>query len=202
MHTRFLISAIPALTLLALAACAPAPSSTAPEDHGVQNGTASLPRGIQITDGHGPVVLGGGGGRVDCRKTDPQELARALAVTNAQRSAAGLGPLRGNAKLQKAAEDHACDMARRGVMEHAGTGTTGPGQRVKALGYKPSVTAENISAGSVSLFDLDGAVRQWGASPGHAANILIPQVSEFGVGRAYSADGRIAYAAAVYAAPR
>ncbi|WP_411839807.1 CAP domain-containing protein [Paracoccus sp. ME4] len=202
MHARVLISAIPALALLALAACAPAPSEPPRAEIGVQDGTASLPRGVRRTDGHGPVVLGGGGGAVDCRQTLPQEAARALAATNAQRAAAGLSSLRHDEKLQKAAEDHACDMARRGVMEHAGTGTTGPGQRVRALGYRPSITAENIAAGSVSLIDLDGAVRQWAASPGHAANIMLPQIREFGIGRAYSADGRVAYAAAVYAAPR
>lgn len=202
MHARILISAIPALAVLALSACAPAPAPRPQVDPGVQDGTASLPRGVRRTDGHGPVVLGGGGGAVDCRRTLPQEAARALAATNAQRASAGLPPLRHDAKLQKAAEDHACDMARRGVMEHAGATTSGPGQRVRALGYKPSVTAENIAAGSVSLIDLDGAVRQWAASPGHASNIMLPQIREFGVGRAYSADGRVAYAAAVYAAPR
>lgn len=202
MRTRTLISVLPVLACLAFAACAPTPATAPAEKPGAQNGAANLPRGIQRTDGKGPVVLGGGGGAVDCRKTLPEEATRALAATNAQRGSGGLSALRYNAKLQKAAEDHACDMAKRGVMEHAGAGTAGPGQRVKALGYKPAITAENISAGSVSLFDLDGAVRQWAASPGHAANIMLPQISEFGVGRAYSADGRIAYAAAVYAAPR
>lgn len=92
-------------------------------------------------------------------------------------------------------------MARRGVMEHAGSGTSGPGQRVNALGYRYSIAAENIAAGTAGLFDLEGVVRQWAASPGHAANILLPGIREFGVGRAYSADGRLSYAAAVYAAP-
>ncbi|WP_330450999.1 hypothetical protein FLP41_12330 [Paracoccus marcusii] len=55
--------------------------------------------------------------------------------------------MQANDLLARAAARHACDMAQRGRMTHAGSRSSGPSQRVKALGYAPTVTAENIAAG-------------------------------------------------------
>ncbi len=89
-------------------------------------------------------------------------------------------------------------MARRGVMAHHGSRTSGPAQRVKARGYRPSVTAENIAAGR---FGLDGVLQAWNSSPGHLGNILIPQLRDYGIGHAIAADGKTVFWTAVYAAP-
>lgn len=138
-------------------------------------------------------------GAVRCLATSSRDNASGAEATSSVRRARGLPPVRANAKLAEAAARHACDMARRGVMSHRGSGTSGPSQRVRAAGYTPRITAENIAAGPFTHAAVHAA---WEASTGHLANILIPQISEYGVGRAIGADGKTEYWAAVYSAPR
>lgn len=186
-----------ALALVAAACTKPA----APEYEATSAAAPVLPKHVVWTDGHHPVAVSSSGA-AQCLTTSPAEAAQALAQTNAVRARAGLPALRTNARLQAAAEGHACDMARRGTMTHVGSTTSGPAARVKAQGYRPSITAENIAAGAAGVFDLDGTLAQWSASPGHRANILLPMMREYGVGEALSADGRTAFWAAVYSDPR
>lgn len=134
-----------------------------------------------------------------CAATRPAELAAAVAATNAERASHGLAALRADPRLAEAAARHACDMARRGQMTHRSAGAAGPGARLKALGYRPVVTAENIAAGP---FDLAQVLAAWTGSAGHRANLLIPQARDFGIGSALGADGRTIFWSAVYAAPR
>ena len=137
-------------------------------------------------------------GQVQCLAT-PAALNDLGAQSTSQiRHARGLARVRPNDKLAEAAARHACDMARRGQMTHQGGGNKGPEQRVKAAGYRPSVTAENIAAGR---FGPHGVLAAWEASQGHLANILIPQLREIGIGRAIGADGKTEFWAAVYSAP-
>jgi len=136
-------------------------------------------------------------GSATCPQPTPAEAAAAVTATNAARAARGLPPVRDNPMLSTAAARHACDMAKRGRMTHVGTSTKGPAERVKSLGYRPMITAENIAAGP---FDLHQALTAWNGSEGHLANILIPQLREVGIGRA--GNGRTQFWAAVYAAPR
>lgn len=137
-------------------------------------------------------------GQVQCFSTERAENAAAAQATSQQRAAGRLPPVRANARLAKAAAQHACDMARRGVMAHQGSGTRGPAQRVKSAGYRPTVTAENIAAGP---FDLSTVLAAWNRSSGHLGNIMLPQVQDFGIGRAIGPDGKTVFWAAVYAAP-
>lgn len=151
---------------------------------------------------------GGGTGRSDvqasapggavCHTASTTETARGVAATNQARVGAGLPPVRASAQLSQAAARHACDMARRGRMTHQGSSSSGPAQRIKSTGYRPTVTAENIAAGP---YGIDRVLSEWAASSGHAANILIPQVSAFGIGHATGSDGRTQYWVAIYAAP-
>lgn len=138
-------------------------------------------------------------GAVTCYQTSMRENQAAVQATNATRKARGLPSLKPNAELAVAAARHACDMARRGVMSHRGSGTRGPMQRLKKAGYRPSIAAENIAAGP---FTQDRVLREWVRSSGHLANILIPQVRHYGIGKAVGADGKTVYWAAVYGAPR
>lgn len=138
-------------------------------------------------------------GKATCYRSSDAEIAAGVAASNAVRRAAGLPALRAHPHLARAAERHACDMAMRGRMTHAGSGTKGPMQRVKALGYRPMLTAENIAAGP---FDLGRVLAEWNRSSGHLSNIMIPHTRDFGIGRAVAADGRTVFWAAVYAAPR
>lgn len=137
-------------------------------------------------------------GQAQCFTTARAENAAAAKVTSRQRAASQLPPVRPDERLAKAAARHACDMARRGVMAHQGSGTRGPAQRVKSVGYRPRVTAENVAAGP---FDLPAVLGAWNGSSGHLGNIMLPQVQDFGIGRAIGADGKTVFWAAVYAAP-
>ena len=84
-------------------------------------------------------------------------------------------------------------------MAHRGSSSSGPAARVKALGYAPRLTAENIAAGPYSL---NRVLAEWNASRGHLENIYIPQVREVGIGRAVGSDGRTVFWSAVYGAPK
>lgn len=138
-------------------------------------------------------------GKATCLATSSSQNSHGAAATNAVRRNAGLPPVQPNAVLARVAAQHACDMAQRGRMTHTGSRTKGPGPRVKAAGYAPMVTAENIAAGP---FSQDRVLAEWNASGGHLANMLIPQVRDYGIGQAIGPDGKTRFWAAVYAAPR
>ncbi|WP_244314472.1 CAP domain-containing protein [Paracoccus pantotrophus] len=137
-------------------------------------------------------------GLVECSAPSPQVVQSGLNATNRARSRAGLPALQADALLSQAAAAHACDMAQRGRMSHAGSRSSGPAQRLKALGYAPRITAENIAAGP---YGTEQVLGEWNSSSGHLANILIPQLRQFGIGHATGADGRTRFWSAVYAAP-
>ncbi|MCF3973797.1 CAP domain-containing protein [Paracoccus salsus] len=153
--------------------------------------------GIEPRDPHD--VQATAPGKAACLKTSPPQNSVGAQATNAARSRAGLAPVRANMLLAEVAAQHACDMATRGVMTHRGSKTKGPGPRVKARGYAPMLTAENIAAGP---FDLSRVLSEWNASQGHRDNIMIPQVRDYGIGQAIGSDGRTRFWAAIYAAPR
>ena len=138
-------------------------------------------------------------GRATCLSTTQDQNRQGAEATNLVRRNAGLAPMRPDPLLARVAADHACDMARRGRMTHQGSSTKGPGPRVKAAGYAPSVTAENIAAGP---FSLDRVLAEWNGSGGHRANMVIPQLRDYGLGQAIGPDGRTRFWAAIYAAPR
>lgn len=194
MHIRPL-AAMPVIALLA--ACAAQPTSQPAVSQPTES-TARLPGHIVRTDGHGDIDLLNGG-PANCNLVSTQQIAYALATTNAARAKQGMKPMQTNRQAQAAAENHACEMATRGTMTHKGQASAGPSARIKAAGYKPQVTAENIAAGR---FDFDRAVTEWVSSPGHLANVLIPGVRDFGVAYAVGADGKTRFYAAVYAQPK
>lgn len=138
-------------------------------------------------------------GQAGCQATSSAENSAGAKVTNAARSRAGLPPVRANMLLARVAAEHACDMATRGMMSHRGSTSTGPGPRVKAQGYAPTLTAENIAAGP---FDLSRVLWEWNASRSHLDNIMIPQVRDYGIGQAVGSDGKTRFWSAIYAAPR
>nr|WP_282030027.1 CAP domain-containing protein [Paracoccus marcusii] len=114
-------------------------------------------------------------GSATCTTTTSTQQDVGVRVTNTARARAGLDPVSGNDILARAAAQHACDMAERGRMTHAGSRTTGPSQRLKAMGYAPSVTAENIAAGP---YDLSQVLAQWNASPSHASMSYSPKIGQ------------------------
>lgn len=161
----------------------------------------AIPRPLWIRQVTGDDILvqAAAPGQARCLATAAAENQAAAQVTSARRTAAGLKPLRPNPRLAEAAARHACDMATRGQMAHRGSATKGPSQRVKGVGYKPAITAENIAAGP---FNLEQVLHAWDGSDSHLRNIMLPQATDFGIGRAVAADGRTLFWAALYAAPR
>ena len=65
------------------------------------------------------------------------------------------------ALMQRLAQQHSNDMARRNSLDHAGF----PNRA------KQGARAENVAMGSTTKA---GAMAQWWTSPGHAANMLLP----------------------------
>lgn len=189
--------AIVAATVALLAGCAPqpAPMPAAPVD---AVSSPRLPRGYVRTDGHGDIAVSLAGA-ASCTRTTPAEAAASVAAANTARARRGLAPLVNDPRLQRAAEDHACEMARRGTMTHVGTATKGPSARVKKLGYRPAITSENIAAGRM---DLGRVIAEWTGSPDHLSNIVIPGLRHHGIGHAVAVDGKSTFWAAVYAQPR
>lgn len=173
----------------------------------LQRSVLSLPLLLALAALTTAPVQAQGGGRTEavtpvtagatCVAPSPGDTADITAATNAVRAAHGIAPVQESAVLSAVAAAHACDMARQGRLTHQGGG--GPSRRLRAAGYRPAVTAENIGAGP---FDLAAAMAAWAASAPHRANMLNPLVREVGVGQAVAADGRTRFWAAIYAAPR
>ncbi len=92
----------------------------------------------------------------------------------------GLGPVKNNRKLEKAAELHAQDMMKRGFFDHRGSNGSTPGKRAKKVGYRYCKIGENIAMGQKSAQE---AMNSWIQSSGHLKNMLIRGASEIGVAR-------------------
>jgi uncharacterized protein YkwD len=105
-------------------------------------------------------------------------------------------PLAASATLQRAAKIQAEDMARRGVMEHAGGDGSTPAERATRAGYAWRTVGENVAAGQSTP---EQVVEEWPGSPRHCANIMSPDYTEMGVAVASSAAG--VYWAQVFGAP-
>lgn len=190
-----MLKKMPVALFVLLAACA-APETKTNAPAAKAGPETRLPGKISWTDGKGdvPVIPAG---KARCEAPADHEVALILASTNKARAARGLKPLAVDERLQRAAQKHSCDQAERGMMTHIGHDTTGPSPRVKREGYSPRITAENIGAGRM---DAGRIASEWVKSPGHIANIVVPDLTGFGLGKAYGSDGRTLFWTAVYAA--
>jgi uncharacterized protein YkwD len=113
----------------------------------------------------------------DLGTTKAAETVRCL--VNVERDAAGLRPLKANARLARAARAHAADMDRRDYFEHVSPGGASFDDRVTARGYRWSTVGENIAAGQTTP---RAVVRAWIRSKGHCQNIMSRAYTETGVG--------------------
>jgi uncharacterized protein YkwD len=111
--------------------------------------------------------------------TAPQIASQMRDMVNQQRKANGLSQLKADQRLDQAAQNHACDMARKGYFSHTEPNGSTATIRVKQTGYRSCVTAENISYG---WRELPQAMTDLINSPGHRANILRKNVRAIGVG--------------------
>jgi uncharacterized protein YkwD len=112
-----------------------------------------------------------------------QVQADLIAGINAQRAARDLPALRPNSALNKAAQRHACDNAKRKSISHVSSNGAQLQGRLRSAGYRFSLASENTGRGFGSA---TRAVQWWMDSPGHAANILMRGAQDIGVGIAFS----------------
>ncbi len=129
--------------------------------------------------------------------TDIPDLARTEAAivehTNVFRASEGLGPVRRNPQLDRAAKDFARYLARSGKFAHEADGRT-PADRARTAGYWYCNIAENLALNldsrgfTVEKLSQD-TMEGWKASPGHRRNLMLPGVTEIGVGIAKAPTG-------------
>lgn len=106
-----------------------------------------------------------------------------LAGVNAERAERGLGKLTMNAKLEKAAQGHACDNAARKSISHDSSNGDTLKERLRKVGYRLRTAAENTGRGFGTP---QRAVAWWMNSPHHKDNILLSKVTQIGIGIAVS----------------
>jgi len=118
---------------------------------------------------------------------DPPIAERAIIeMTNAFRATQKLAPVRQNPALTAAARAYAQKLTTYQGLSHTADGTT-PALRVGNAGYRYCEVSENLAMLlSMRGFTADEyarrAVSGWEKSPGHRRNMLLPYVTETGVG--------------------
>ena len=137
--------------------------------------------------------------------------AEIIRLTNVERRKVGAPPLRANPVITGVAERYAVLMTKFTPEQMLGdNGTAGHhldgldvGERLTNAGYGPGpgggfYSAENIAWNFPTA---DAVVQFWVHHPGHRENLLDPNVTEIGVGVAFTPQGEIRYDQ-VFARPR
>jgi len=122
-------------------------------------------------------------------------LAAIVDLTNEERTREGLATLRADARLSRAAQIQAEQMARAGRLDHVLPEAMHPRpeDRLAAAGYPWQAYGENLAVGYP---DARSVVAGWIDSPGHRANIVGTAFTEIGAGHALDGSGRPYYAQA------
>jgi uncharacterized protein YkwD len=115
--------------------------------------------------------------------------------TNAFRRSKGLAALEADVRLILIAQAHARNMARQdkfGDSDKNGHVLDGNGMeyRMKYGGYQFARVAENVGFENVRSDPAAAMLDGWKLSPGHRRNMLLPDVTEIGVGAAQGKSGR------------
>ncbi|MEM7284963.1 MAG: CAP domain-containing protein [Actinomycetota bacterium] len=110
----------------------------------------------------------------------PQDEARFVDHINAERAAAGLGPLTLDTSMRDAARSWTYWMAENVTLAHADDIVTGAPSDWTKVG-------ENVGRGG----SLDAVMDAFMASPSHAANVLDPGYTLVGIGVVWTDDGRL-----------
>jgi uncharacterized protein YkwD len=111
-----------------------------------------------------------------------------LAGANTVRVDAALPALVRDRRLDSAAQEQACRMARRGAtrLSHRGSWFAGLRRRLRREDYPYAVAVENLAAGQR---DAGAVMAAWVASPEHRVNLLEPRLAEAGFGVARAENG-------------
>ena len=104
----------------------------------------------------------------------------------------GLQPLKKNLKLQLAAREHSCEMARLGYFSHNDFQGRDLKQRLAPLQLRWQSIAENIAKCQDSS-PAKTAVDGWSHSPGHKRNMLNPDFDETGIGAVVNPEGEVSF---------
>lgn len=107
----------------------------------------------------------------------PPDVSLLFSLTNRDRAAQGLGPLRWSPELADAARAHDELMAQRNDLQHQLPGEPDVPARAGQAGAHFRAIAENIAIGP-NVPDIE---RQWMHSAMHRANILDPQMNTIGI---------------------
>ena len=169
--------------LLALAACAPAPQRPVPPAPGPAEPPAPAAQPPAPPE-PAPASV----------KVNPYQ-QRIIQETNAFRAENRLAPLAPDLRLLQIAQAHAANMARQdkyGDTDRNGHVLDGRNleYRIGAGGYEYARVAENVAYQLNKADDVGSAMAGWKASPGHRRNMLLPDVTQIGVGAARGKSGR------------
>ncbi len=98
---------------------------------------------------------------------------------NEQRVDRGLRPYKRSAVLDRAAEYHACDMAKYDYFAHSRPGGPKLGSRMKSAGYRLKAGSENIAY--TQQAKVGSAAGIWRNSPPHWHAIIDPSMRDIGL---------------------
>ena len=130
-------------------------------------------------------ALIGLGGKSEAAPTATRDVLRNSVVhlTNVQRVAHGCRALKYNQTLEKAAQRHANDMAKKNYFSHNSKDGTPWWKVIMRAGYKDP-GGQNIARG---FSGASGVVKAWLNSPSHRKNIMNCQFRTIGIG--FNGDG-------------
>ena len=105
-----------------------------------------------------------------------------VCLVNQQRRAAGVGKVRTDLRLQKAATAHVKDMRARLYFAHEGPGGPDLVTRLRKARFWPATAGENLAAGTGAMATARVVVDAWMNSAGHRANMLDKRFKLIGIG--------------------
>lgn len=153
---------------------APTPTEEPPSEEPEPAATSEEPDPPPAPAPPPPVVTG-----------DAAAEAAVLTLVNAERAAAGCGPLRDEPRLATAGRKHSADMKERDYFSHNTPEGITPWDRAKAEGYDQPA-AENIARGQPTP---EAVVAAWMNSEGHRRNILDCRYQALGTGMVTGSGG-------------
>jgi uncharacterized protein YkwD len=103
-------------------------------------------------------------------------------LVNEQRAAAGLGALRHDRRLARAARRYSSAMVREGFFDHVSPEGSTLSSRARAAGYAGPTLGQTIGWGEGTLATPAAIVRAWMDSPPHHAILLGRQFRRIGLG--------------------
>lgn len=118
---------------------------------------------------------------------DAAQAAQMATSVNATRAAEGKTGLASDARLDQIALSHACDMARGGRLDVAGSNGSNVVDRARAVGYPTCGVVQLVGQGSSAM----AVLGSWMALPPQREQVLGQLSYQIGSGVARGADGRL-----------